>query len=107
VRFVKQYDILAVPDTTEIVVAGEKPGHRARRERMPAEGMLLQIDGSPFRWLGPTGPRWCLLAALDDATSDPVGAIFHAEEDAAGYMEILRHVVVRKGTRPQSTEIGI
>ncbi|MGH7751536.1 MAG: ISNCY family transposase, partial [Gemmatimonadales bacterium] len=73
------------------------PQHRTRRERMPAEGMLLQMDGSAHRWLGPEGPRWCLLGAIDDATGDPVGAIFHEQEDAAGYMEILRQVVMRKG----------
>jgi transposase len=71
--------------------------HRSRRERMPAEGMLVQMDGSPFRWLGPDGPEWCLLGAIDDATGDPVGAIFHEQEDAAGYMEILRQVVTEKG----------
>ena len=26
--------------------------HRVRRQRMPQEGMLLQIDGSHHRWLG-------------------------------------------------------
>ena len=28
------------------------PKHRVRRERMPCEGMLIQIDGSHHRWLG-------------------------------------------------------
>jgi transposase len=71
--------------------------HRSRRERMPAEGMLLQIDGSPFRWLGPDGPRWTLLGAVDDATSEVVAAVFREQEDAAGYLELLRQVVTRKG----------
>jgi hypothetical protein len=64
---------------------------------MPAEGMLLQIDASPFHWLGPSGPRWSLCGAVDDATSEPVAAIFREQEDAAGYMEVLRQVVIRKG----------
>ena len=71
--------------------------HRARRERMPAEGMLLQIDGSPFRWLGPDGPRWTLLSAVDDATGEAVAAVFRDQEDAAGYMELLRQVIQIKG----------
>jgi transposase len=71
--------------------------HRARRARMPAEGMLLQIDGSPFRWLGPDGPRWTLLGAVDDATSEAVAAVFRDQEDAAGYLELLREVIQRKG----------
>ena len=28
------------------------PKHRVRRQRMPREGMLIQIDGSYHRWLG-------------------------------------------------------
>jgi len=71
--------------------------HRSRRERMPAEGMLLQIDGSPFRWLGPDGPRWTLLSAVDDATSAAVAAVFRDQEDAAGYMELLRQVIQHQG----------
>lgn len=73
------------------------PPHRARRERMPAEGMLLQLDGSAHRWLGPGGPKWTLLAAVDDATSDPVAGLFSLEEDAASYIGLLREVVQTKG----------
>jgi len=73
------------------------PRHRSRRERMAAEGLLLQIDASPYRWLGPDGPEWSLVGAIDDATGDPVGAVFRAQEDAAGYMELLRQIVIRKG----------
>ncbi len=28
------------------------PKHRVRRQRMPREGMLIQLDGSYHRWLG-------------------------------------------------------
>lgn len=73
------------------------PKHRSRRERMPAEGMLLQIDASPFHWLGPSGPKWSLVGAIDDATGDPVAALFREQEDAAGYMELLRQVVRTRG----------
>ena len=73
------------------------PKHRSRRERMPAEGMLLQIDASPYRWLGKDGPKWSLVGAIDDATGDPVAAVFRDQEDAAGYMELLRQVVQRRG----------
>jgi len=52
------------------------PRHRGRRERMAQEGMLLQIDGSPYRWLGPDGPQWCLISGVDDATGPPEGAVF-------------------------------
>jgi hypothetical protein len=64
---------------------------------MPAEGMLLQIDGSPYRWLGPQGPKWSLLSGVDDATGAPEAAVFRPEEDAAGYILMLREVVATKG----------
>ena len=44
------------------------PKHRVRRQRMPREGMLIQIDGSYHRWLGEDGPQFMLLLAVDDAT---------------------------------------
>ena len=34
--------------------------HRYRRQRMPQEGMLIQIDGSHHLWLGEDGP-WLTL----------------------------------------------
>ena len=42
--------------------------HRFRRKRMPQEGMLVQIDGSPHPWLEERGPRFVILLAVDDAT---------------------------------------
>ena len=44
------------------------PKHRVRRQRMPREGMLIQVDGSYHRWLGKDGPQFTLLLAIDDAT---------------------------------------
>ena len=37
------------------------PRHRVRRQRMPREGMLIQVDGSHHRWLGDHGPPFALL----------------------------------------------
>ncbi len=44
------------------------PQHRCRRQRMPQEGMLLQLDGSHHLWLEDRGPWLTLLLAVDDAT---------------------------------------
>lgn len=75
-----------------------RPGkHRARRERLPAEGMLIQVDATPFRWLGPGGPRWTLVGGVDDATSAPVGGLFREAEDATGYMLLFRAIVTAYG----------
>jgi hypothetical protein len=74
------------------------PRFRSRRERRPAEGMLLQLDGSRHRWLGPRGPEITLLGAIDDATGQLCAAIFRAQEDAAGYLHVLHEVLLRWGT---------
>ena len=57
------------------------PKHRVRRERMPQEGMLLQVDGSHHPWLEDRGPRFVLLLAVDDATGMVANALFRPAED--------------------------
>jgi transposase len=76
------------------------PRHRGRRERMAQEGMLLQADGSRHRWLGPDGPYLTLIGAIDDATGSVPAALFREQEDAAGYLELLRRVVLGRGIPP-------
>ena len=61
------------------------PKHRVRRQRMPREGMLIQMDGSYHRWLGGDGPQLMLLIAVDDATGAVVNALFCGQEDARNY----------------------
>lgn len=73
------------------------PRHRSRRDRMPQAGMLLQTDGSRHDWLEDRGPRLTLVAAIDDATGTITGATFREQEDAAGYLTILRDTVRRHG----------
>jgi transposase len=73
------------------------PRHRSRRDRMPQEGLLLQTDGSRHDWLGERGPRLTLVAAIDDATGIVTGATFRDQEDAAGYLAVLRETVRRHG----------
>lgn len=73
------------------------PRFRSRRARRAAEGMLLQLDGSPHHWFGPAGPVVSLLGAIDDATSKVVGALFREQEDAAGYLGVLGQALTRYG----------
>lgn len=73
------------------------PRHRSRRERMPQAGMLLQADGSRHQWLGPDGPWLTLVGAIDDATGDVPYALFREQEDAQGYLLVLREVVRKRG----------
>ena len=61
------------------------PKHRVRRQRMPREGMLIQMDGSHHPWLGNQAPPFTLLIAVDDATGTVVDALFCDQEDAHNY----------------------
>ena len=73
------------------------PKHRIRRERMPQEGMLLQIDGSHHAWLEERGPRFVLLLAVDDATGTVADAVFQPGEDTRGYFLLMEGVIRRYG----------
>ena len=52
------------------------PKHRVRRQRMPRQGMLIQVDGSHHPWLGDQVPSFTLLIAVDDATGTVANALF-------------------------------
>jgi transposase len=73
------------------------PQHRCRRQRMPQEGMLLQLDGSPHPWLEERGPKLTLLLAVDDATGTAPYALFQEQEDTQGYFRLLQGVIQRRG----------
>ena len=71
--------------------------HRVRRERMPREGMLIQIDGSHHRWLGDKHPQLALHLAVDDATGKVLAARFRPDEDACGYFELIGELIGEHG----------
>jgi transposase len=73
------------------------PIHRRRRPRRSAEGMMLQVDGSPFDWLEGRGPEASLIGAIDDATSKVVFLLFRPTEDQIGYLLLLRTVAQSYG----------
>ncbi len=76
---------------------GKSPRHRYRRQRMPQEGMLLQLDGSHHTWLESRGPWLTMLLAIDDATGTVPYALFREQEDTLGYFELLRGIINRCG----------
>lgn len=73
------------------------PAYRSRRPRLTTAGSLLQLDASRHDWLEGRGPWLNLVGAIDDATGLVVGAIFRDQEDAAGYLHVLRDVVSQYG----------
>ena len=73
------------------------PKHRVRRQRMPREGMLVQLDGSYHRWLGNDSHQFTLLMAVDDAPGAVVNALFCAQEDAHNYFLLMQGLLRRRG----------
>ena len=69
----------------------------SRRERYPQEGMLLQIDGSRHDWLEGRGPYLTLVSAVDDATGKVSFALFREQENAHGYLLMLREIIDHHG----------
>ena len=73
------------------------PKHRIRRQRMPREGLLIQMDGSRNPWLGNQVPPLALLIAVDDATGTVVDALVCEKEDARSYFLLIRGLLQRCG----------
>ena len=67
---------------------------RKRRERMESPGLLLQMDGSPHRWFG--DKKSCLIAIIDDATSE-IHAEFFKSETTLACLKVLRDYIAQKG----------
>ena len=67
---------------------------RKRRERMESPGILLQMDGSTHRWFG--DKKSCLIALIDDATSELHAEFFDAET-TLGCLKVLRDFIKHKG----------
>ena len=105
-ELVEQYGLEVSRSTVRRIrrAAGQKsprkrrpPRHRSRRERREQTGMLLQTDGSRHDWLEGRGPWLTLIAYIDDATNEVLGANFRDEEDAAGYFLGLKEVCLTRG----------
>jgi transposase len=83
---------------------GVAPRHRrrppsGRRRRTPeaARGAMVQIDGSPFAWLGAQHPPFMLLGAIDDATSEILALQFRPAEDVHGYTALFQQLFTTHG----------
>ena len=65
--------------------------HR-RRKRKEQEGLLLQMDATPFEWFGGT-EKFSLHGAIDDATGKVVGLYLTKHECLHGYWELTRRLI--------------
>jgi len=68
--------------------------HRTR-ERKPQEGLLLQMDASPYEWL--PGIGCSLHGAIDDAKGNITGLYFSPNECLNGYYEVKRQTTLEYG----------
>jgi len=73
------------------------PKHRSRRERRAAEGMMLQVDGSPHDWLEGRGPRLCLVGGIDDASGKVPQAFFEVAESSWAYFRLFSEIFKTHG----------
>ena len=69
--------------------------------------MLLQIDGSRHDWLQGRGPYLTLVGAVDDATGTVPFALFRQQEDAHGYMLMLKDIIDHHGVPWPYTVTGM
>jgi transposase InsO family protein len=69
--------------------------HR-RRKRKAQEGVLVQIDATPFKWFGGR-TMYALHGAIDDATGKILGLYMAKNECLHGYFEIMRQTIVQNG----------
>ena len=65
------------------------------RKRKDCAGMMVQLDASPFSWLG--GENLNLHGAIDDASSTVVGLYLCKEETLEGYFEVTRQMIKNFG----------
>jgi transposase len=72
-----------------------KPKPRKRRDRMRQYGVMLQLDGSPHKWFG--RKQTCLVAVIDDATSDILYGEFSPTETTFACMNVVKWVLKHYG----------
>ncbi len=69
--------------------------HR-RRKRKAYEGLMLQLDASPFDWFN-DGQEYSLHGAIDDATGKITALYLCKYECLQGYFEIMRTIIKNNG----------
>ena len=82
------------------------PLHRCRRERMPREGVLVQIDGSYHNWLENRGPWLTLLLAVDDAPAQFLSPYSASTKMARGTSDCFGEYVIIVGSPWRYTPIA-
>lgn len=69
--------------------------HR-RRKRKAQEGLLIQMDATPFEWFG-SDIKYALHGGIDDATGKITGLFMTKNECLHGYWQATRQGLIRQG----------
>lgn len=69
--------------------------HR-RRKRKSQEGLLIQMDATPFEWFG-TNDKFALHGAIDDATGKILSLYITKNECLHGYFEVVKLIIIKFG----------
>ncbi|MBU2704211.1 transposase, partial [Sporomusaceae bacterium BoRhaA] len=69
--------------------------HR-RRKRKTQQGLLIQMDATPFEWFA-SNDKFALHGAIDDATGKIVGLYMTKNECLHGYWEVMRQCILSHG----------
>lgn len=75
----------------------KQPKHRIRREPMPQEGLLTQLDTSEHLWLPSLGKNIQLILLVDDATNKLVGGKFVLSDSTLENMKVLEEFFRQNG----------
>ena len=68
-----------------------------RRERYPRRACCCRSTGAGTTGWRVGGPRLTLIGAVDDATGTVPFALFREQEDAHGYLLMLKEIIARRG----------
>lgn len=71
--------------------------HRKQRERKEMFGVLIQLDGSPHDWFEGRSAECCMLAFIDDATSQILWLEFATSESTQSLMQATKNYVEKYG----------
>jgi hypothetical protein len=69
-------------------------GHRKKRDRRPAKGMMIHQDGSSHEWIDDN--IWDLIVTMDD-TDNEVYSAFFVEEETFSSFQGVKEVIEKYG----------
>jgi len=72
------------------------PKKHRRRKRKSREGLMWQMDASPFDWLN-DGQNYSIHGAIDDATGNILALYMCKNECLQGYFEVMRFGIRKNG----------